>query len=50
MALASSVNAGAISTSRNWPVTASTVSASTGRLKAMMPPKALVVSVANASL
>ena len=45
---ASAVKAGAISTSTNWPLTASAVAASTGVLKAMMPPKAEVGSVAKA--
>ena len=49
-ASASSVNPGAISTSRNCAATVSTVAASIGRLKAMMPPNADTGSVATAFL
>ena len=47
-ARASRVNSGAITTSANWPVMARAVASSTGRLKAMMPPKALLGSVRKA--
>ena len=45
---ASSLNRGAIRTSRNWPDSASASSASTGRLRQITPPNADTGSHANA--
>src|SRR5690606_18727729 len=47
-ARAPSANPGAMSTSTNWRATSAAVSASSGRLNAMMPPKAEVGSVEKA--
>src|SRR6056300_561842 len=48
IALASSLASGAITTSVKMMATAVAVSASSGRFMAMMPPKALIGSAANA--